>query len=210
MGRDRSLGIFCVEGHWSPRLTVRASVRRLLQILEDVAGFDFIYHHAETVDTLFDILRRWGQKVYSHYSLGYFAFHGKPGNIRVGRRSVTLERLGAGMVGAGRGKILYFGSCSVLRAPKRELHAFCSVTGSPCVIGFTLDVDRIASGALDLILPQGIAVRKDPDVVRHRLEKEFATSPATSGCGSTDRSRLSRGGMPDGLRGRPQPCPRGG
>ncbi len=58
MGRDRPLGIFCVEGDWSPKLTARASVRELLQILEDVAGIDFIFHHVETVDGLFDILRR--------------------------------------------------------------------------------------------------------------------------------------------------------
>jgi len=173
MGRDRPLGIFCVEGDWSPKLTARASVRELLQILEDVAGIDFIFHHVETVDGLFDILRRWGQKQYSHYALGYFAFHGRPGSIVVGRRSVTLEQLGSAMTGSCRDKILYFGSCSVLRAPKRELDAFCSVTGSPCIVGFTRDVDWIASAALDLILLQAITVRKDPDAVRHWLGEEF-------------------------------------
>ncbi len=173
MRRTRPLGIFCVEGDWSPKLTTRASVRELLEMLQDVAGIDFIHHHVETVDGLFDVLRRWGQKQYARYALGYFAFHGKPGSILVGRRSVTLRQLGEALNGRASGKILYFGSCSVLRAPGRELNRFCAVTGSPCIVGFTRDVDWIASAALDLILLQAIAVRKDPDAVRRWLDREF-------------------------------------
>ncbi len=50
--RDRPLGIFCVEGSWSEKLTDRSSVRELLEILEDVAGIEFIHHRVETPDGL--------------------------------------------------------------------------------------------------------------------------------------------------------------
>jgi hypothetical protein len=181
MARERALGIFCVEGDWSPKLTARASVRELLEILHDVAGIDFIHHHVESADGLFDILRRWGQKQYAHYALGYFAFHGEPGSILVGRQSVTLGQLGGALDGRASEKILYFGSCSVLRAPRRELDAFCTLTGSPCIVGFTRNVDWIASAALDLILLQAIAVRKDPEAVRRWLEREFGDFAAHLG-----------------------------
>ncbi len=172
--RDKPLGIFCVEGSWSEKLTDRSSVRELLQILEDVAGIEFIHHHVETPDGLFEVLRRWGQKQYMRYALGYFAFHGRPGSIRVGHHLVTLEELGDVLRGTCAGKILYFGSCSVLEATHDRLDAFCSVTGSPCIVGFTRDVDWIASAALDLILLQAIATRKDPEAVRRELEQQFA------------------------------------
>ncbi len=92
----------------------------------------------------------------------------------MGRHLVTLEKLGEILNGMCSGKILYFGSCSVLRATDERLDAFCSLTGSPCVVGFTRDVDWIASAALDLILLQAIATRKDPDAVRRALEQQFA------------------------------------
>ncbi len=173
MERDRPLGIFCVEGSWSSKLTDRASVRELLQILEDVAGIEYIHHHVDTVEGLFDVLRRWSQKQYTRYGLGYFAFHGQPGSILVGRHLVSLRQLGDVLHGSAAGRILYFGSCSVLRAPEPELDVFCDLTGSPCIVGFTRDVDWIASAALDLILLQAIAIQKDPDAVKRWLEQEF-------------------------------------
>ena len=169
----RPLGIFCVEGDWSPLLTERASVRELLQLLENVAGIPFIHHHIDSPEGLFDLLGQWSQRRYARYSLGYFAFHGQPGHLQVGRSLVSLEELAHALEGALTGKIAYFGSCSVLKVPPEELDAFCSLTGSPCVVGFTRDVDWVASAALDLLLLQAIAVRKDPDEARRWIEEEF-------------------------------------
>lgn len=173
MGRNRPLGIFCVEGDWSSSLTARASVRELLQILENVAGIDYVHHHVDSPEGLFDILRRWSQKRYARYGLGYFAFHGRPGSIQIGRQLVSLDQLGDAMQNALAGKIVYFGSCSVLRAPTPQLDAFCAVTGSPCVVGFTREVDWVASAALDLILLQAIAVKRDADAAKEGLERDF-------------------------------------
>jgi len=170
--RERPLGIFCVEGAWSPKLTSRASVRDLLELLEKVDGIPFIHHPVDTVDGLLDALRRWNQKQYARYSLGYFAFHGEPGRIQIGRRSVSLEELGEALRGSSD-KILYFGSCSVLRVPGHDLDAFCDLSGSPCIIGFTQDVGWLESAALDLILLDAIARRRDPRDVRQWLVEEF-------------------------------------
>lgn len=173
MAADRPLGIFCVEGSWSESLTDRASVRELLQLLEDVAGIDFIHHHVGGAAELFDVLRRWSRKRYARYALGYFAFHGRPGRILVGREEVSLEELGDVLRDRARDRILYFGSCSVLRAPETMLDAFCSATGSPCVVGYTRDVDWVASAAFDLILLQAIALLRDPNAARRSLEEKF-------------------------------------
>ena len=170
--RERPLGIFCVEGAWSTKLTSKASVRDLLELLEKVDGIRFIHHPVDSVEGLFDAVRRWNQKQYARYSLGYFAFHGEPGRIQIGRRTVSLQALGEALRGSS-GKILYFGSCSVLRVPSRELDAFCDLCGSPCIIGFTRDVEWLESAALDLILLDAIARRRDPSGVRQWLVREF-------------------------------------
>lgn len=148
-------------------------MRELLEILEKVDGIPYIHHHADTVEGLLENLHRWGQKQYARYALGYFAFHGEPGRIQLGRRSISLNELGRAMHGSSEGKILYFGSCSVLRTPKRELDRFCDLTGSPCIVGFTRDVDWIASAALDLILLDAIARRRDATGIRQWLVGEF-------------------------------------
>lgn len=70
-------------------------------------------------------------------------------------------------------KILYFGSCSVLRVPGRHRDVFCDLSGSPCIVGFTRDVDWLESAALDLILLDAIARRRDPSGVREWLVREF-------------------------------------
>ncbi len=170
--RERPLGIFCVEGAWSPKLTSKASVRDLLELLQKMDGIPFIHHPVDTVEGLLDALRRWKQKQYARYSLGYLAFHGEPGRIQVGRRSVSLGELGEALRGSSE-KILYFGSCSVLRVPGHDLDAFCDLSGSPCIIGFTQDVDWLESAALDLILLDAIARRRDPGDVRQWLVEEF-------------------------------------
>ena len=166
-------GIFCVEGAWSSKLTDRASVLDMLEILEDVVGIDFIHDRVTTVDALFHELRRWRQKQYAHYSLGYFALHGKAGKILIGRRSVTLKQLGDVLADGCDGKTLYFGSCSVLQAPKREIRAFQKLTKADCVVGFTREVDWLASAALDLILLQALALGSDPAEIEPWLNKEY-------------------------------------
>ncbi len=166
-------GIFCVEGAWSSNLADRASVRDLLDILEDVDGIDFIHTRVNTVEALHDVLRKWHQKQYAHYSLGYFAFHGKPGKILIGRHPVTLKELGMSLQNGCDGKTLYFGSCSVLKVPPGQVYRFIQQTGADCLVGFDRDIDWLASAALDLILLQALALQEDHYDAERWLRREY-------------------------------------
>ena len=173
MAHRRVPGIFCVEGTWSSSLTDRASVREMLEILEDVDGIEYIHTRVSTVDGLMDALRKWRQKQYSRYSLGYFAFHGRPGRILIGRHPVRLKELGATLEDACAGKTLYFGSCSVLQVPERQIAQFRAQTKAECLVGFNRDIDWLASAALDLILLQAMALKRDPEDVERSLRHEY-------------------------------------
>lgn len=173
MAHRRVPGIFCVEGTWSSSLTDRASVREMLEILEDVDGIEYIHTRVSTEEGLLDALRKWRQKQYAHYSLGYFAFHGRPGRILIGRHPVHLKTLGETLKDSCEGKTLYFGSCSVLQVPERQIQAFRTKTGAECLVGFNRDIDWLASAALDLILLQALALKSDPAEVESSLRAEY-------------------------------------
>ena len=174
MSREKIPGIFCVEGDWSSRLTDRASVRDMLELLESVDRIRFIYEHVSTsTEAFFEALQRWRERQYASYSIGYFAFHGKPGKLLLGRKSVTLDKLADVLKGACESKTLYFGSCSVLQVPKEQVAAFRRKTRAKAVVGFTRDVNWLASAALDLILLEALAFNREGEAVEKWLRKEY-------------------------------------
>ena len=85
--------VFCVESDWSRRLDDESSVRPLLETLKAVGQIDFAYRHTPTLDAFNELVSSWRQKQYSRYSIGYFAFHGSPGHIWLGHKSVSFEEL---------------------------------------------------------------------------------------------------------------------
>lgn len=173
---DKVQGVFCVEGDWSSDLTDRASVRDMLEMLESVDGVPFIHEHvSDSEDALMRALRKWRQKQYASYSIGYFAFHGKPGKILLGRHPVPLKSIATELEGACEGRILYFGSCSVLQIPADEIEAFRDTTKADAIIGFDRDVSWLASAALDLILLETLALNPDEAKVEKWLRKEYGT-----------------------------------
>ncbi len=172
MPRKHIPGIFCVEGEWSSRLTDRASVRDMLDLLEAVERIKYIHEHVNTPGGLMAALRQWRQKQYASFSLGYFAFHGRPGKLIIGRRSVPLKDIAEVLRAGCEGKTLYFGSCSVLHVPKREVDQFLRTTKAACVVGFTRDVDWLASAALDLILLEALALH-DHGKIEEWLRREY-------------------------------------
>ena len=168
-----SPGVFCIEGTWSSSLADRATVRDLLDVLENVDGVPYIHSRVTTEEGFYDVVRRWHQKQYSGYSLGYFAFHGRPGKLLIGRHSVSLKELGMVLQGACSGKILYFGSCSVLQVNPGEIDKFLRLTDADCVVGFNKDIDWLASAALDLILLQALALQEDAKEAERWMRHEY-------------------------------------
>ena len=174
MSRERPPGIFCIEGDWSSDLADRASVRDMLDMLETVDGIPFIHEHVgDSVDAFELALKRWKQKKYSQYSILYFAFHGKPDKLLLGRHVMPLERIATILKGTCSKRILYFGSCSVLQIPEEKSVRFREETAAEAVVGFTRDVSWIASAALDLILLEALALNDSEAMVEKWLRKEY-------------------------------------
>ena len=129
-------GIFCVEGSWTSRLTNTQSVKPLLEFLKDSDKVRYVYRPAASRDDFLDVVRKWPQQQYRRYSVGWFASHGGPGCLYVGRRQITLAELGEELRGACAGKLIYFGGCGILNIPSGEIDAFRKETRARCVAGY--------------------------------------------------------------------------
>lgn len=148
----KGLGIFCVEGGWSQRLTATDSVLPLLHYLRGLEAIgSFAHRYVDTTEGLLDAVKRWGQKQYSHLQLGYFGFHGEPGLVRLGRKQVTLDELSDVLAGRCAGRVIYFGSCSVL-GDEEGAERFLRKTKARALAGYRQEVDWFESSAFDLLL----------------------------------------------------------
>jgi hypothetical protein len=165
-------GIFCLEGLWSPRLTDQASVKPLLELLEEHKKVRFLHWRISSISELESTVSKWPQRQYERFSLGYFGFHGVPGRLLVGRRYITLEQMGDVLAGQCTGKTLYFGSCGVLGIKQSEVEQFRRRTKARCVIGFKeQDVDWMVSAAFDLVLFDALTAYQRMDAVERYMKR---------------------------------------
>ncbi|GAB3138937.1 hypothetical protein GCM10027290_07200 [Micromonospora sonneratiae] len=146
-------GVFCVEGQWHRDLNERGSVLPTLELLERLGRIRFICKDAATPDELFYFLNRWLLRRYADYRVGFFAMHGEPSKLCLTDwHSVDLDDVAAQMSGRCEGKLLYFGSCSVLRASDARLQDFLAETGAALICGFSREVDWVESAAFETVL----------------------------------------------------------
>lgn len=144
--------IFCLEGDWNKNLLKQNSVKAALDFLKDNRNIEYIHRHCGTRENLAFYLDEWKLKRYAKYSIGYFAFHGKPGHILIGKDLISLDEL-AEMLGDNcKNKILHFGSCHVLNTDTRLLKRFLRKTNALCVCGFQKEIKFIESSAFDILL----------------------------------------------------------
>jgi hypothetical protein len=146
-------GVFCIEGEWNGLLTDRTSVEPQLMMLENMNYCGGVIHRdVATRDELEYYVGKWLKRQYVRYAVGYFAFHGVRGTIRLGRDDLTLDDL-ADIIGPNaEGRTLYFGSCETLAASDEDLQAFCRKTRARAVVGYTRYVDWLETAAFDFIL----------------------------------------------------------
>ena len=147
----RANGVFCLEGAWERRLDDRTSVLPSLELLERVGHIRYIHRDVGTEEELYHYLEKWAQRGYRSYSVLYFAFHGVSGGVRVGRGVVPLSELAGKLEGTASGRVIHFGSCSVMR-DRRAVDEFQRATGAKAIVGYRKDVDWVESAALDLLL----------------------------------------------------------
>ncbi|WP_428115222.1 DUF6642 family protein [Candidatus Poriferisodalis sp.] len=131
----------------------------MLHALRDIGEIDCIRRNVATVPELEHYVDKWLQKRYAGYQVGYFGFHGGPGSLWLGgKRYVSLEDLEAMTDGRADGRIIHFGSCSVMRAAETRLKAFQENTRARAVIGYRRDVDSDLNwAAFEILLLEALS-----------------------------------------------------
>ncbi|MCO8271807.1 hypothetical protein M1L60_14510 [Actinoplanes sp. TRM 88003] len=146
-------GIFCVEGQWHRSLTDRSSVLPTLELLDRLKMCSFIHKDVATPEELHYFLKRWTERRYTRFKVGYFAMHGEASRLWVTDQSaVELDAVAENLEGGCKGKRLYFASCSVMRASDAVLTNFLEVTGAAMICGFARDVDWMEAASFELVL----------------------------------------------------------
>jgi hypothetical protein len=140
-----------LEGAWHRRLDDKTSVLPTLDMLERLKIAHFVHRDVGTEEELYHYLTKWAQRGYGAYEVLYFAFHGVKGGITVGRGTVTLADLANKLQGKARGRLIYFGSCSVMR-DREAVEQFQLDTGAKAICGYTKDVDWVECAAFDLLV----------------------------------------------------------
>jgi hypothetical protein len=172
MSATRRPGIFCLEGAWGKRLDDRASVLPTLDLLERLELARFVHRDVGTEEELYHYLDKWAQAGYRQYGVLYFAFHGVKGGIQVGRGTVTLDDLAQRLDGKATGRIVYFGSCDVMR-DKAGVDDFKVKTRAKVVCGYTKRVDWVESAAFDTLLLRSLLSNQRIDARVNHLHRDY-------------------------------------
>jgi len=165
--------VFCLEGDWQKDMRDNSSVRAALIFLQQNLNLKYIYKQCGTRENLEYYLSMWKQKKYSAYSICYFAFHGKPESIEVGKELVTLAELGDMLQDSCQDKIIHFGSCQTLNTDRKNIEKFLEHTGALCVCGFESEINFIESSAFDLMLIEMFQQYKDIAMLDKNLRKNY-------------------------------------
>jgi hypothetical protein len=148
-------------------------VEPLLEFLEKSDKVRHVYRRVGSRGDLLDVVSKWPQQQYRRYSVGWFAFHGGPGYLYVGRRRITLAELGEELRGACAGKLIYFGACGILDIPSGEINAFRNETQARCVAGYVEDADWYPVAAFELVLMEALTWYRRADAVHRWLTDQY-------------------------------------
>jgi hypothetical protein len=173
LAQNYNKNVFCLEGDWQKDLRDNSSVRAALIFLQQNLPIKYIYKQCATRENLDYYLSIWKQRKYSSYSIGYFAFHGQPESIQVGKEFVTLAELGDMLHDSCRDKIIHFGSCKTLNTDRKNIEKFLESTGALCVCGFETEINFIESSAFDMMLIEMFQQYKDMAMLDRNIRKNY-------------------------------------
>jgi hypothetical protein len=151
--------IVCLESFWSKDLESKVSVEPILQLAASINDVKFIHMSCNTRGELYHNLNKMKRR--RKYSILYFAFHGRPGEILMDESSVDLESLADFMGRWFSGRIIHFGSCSTIDVEERRIMDFMKATGVAMVIGHKRDVNWMEGSAVDLLIFNWIQYYRD-------------------------------------------------
>ena len=154
--KNKTKGVFCLEGDWDGNLKSRKSIQPVLQLLEQ-AGYPSIPSIRRDIGTIPELehyLKKWCLKRYQNYPILFLAFHGSPGTLYMGDSStyVDLDWLEERLAGACQGRIIHLGSCQTMNVHGSRLNKFLTTTGAVAVCGYKIDVYWMYSAAFEIML----------------------------------------------------------
>lgn len=157
-------GIYCIEtSHWRDGETQQPSVDKLLGLIEDTQGIPYIHRDFSTKEELEFLLTEATQKKFSSFPVIYVASHGEERNLwvrqKVGKTlpasRIGLDELREMLKGRGKGKILFFSACGLMKGNASHLKKFLKETGIKALVGYQRNVSWIESAQLELgLLPE--------------------------------------------------------
>ncbi|MBE9404275.1 hypothetical protein M4D54_01935 [Brachybacterium sp. p3-SID1565] len=171
--REDLPGIFCLEGEWDSDLTRRLSVRPVLELLEQLEVAQWIHRDVVTRPEFEYYLEKWTSDEYADFPVLWLAMHGKKAEISLSgdeNGGLTLDELEDVLAGACSGKVIYFASCSTLKADEKRLQKFANRTRARAVIGYRKDVRWSDAAAFEVILLQELITKVKSSGIFRRLE----------------------------------------
>lgn len=172
-------GIFCLEGEWNRDLRNRGSVLPTLENLERLGYATFVHRDVATREEL----RYYCQKLvntearYRRFHVLYLAMHGAKNCLYLNDESkeepIDLAEL-ANLIGsAAQGRAVYLGSCSTLKAPRKQLDDFLAATGARLLCGYGKDVDWLEAASFEALLLQQLANDGHRDAAERYLSRAY-------------------------------------
>ncbi len=152
-------GVLCLEGDWEEGLIRRRSLVPVLQLVKSQWGIPYIHRTASTRDEFRLVIEQWLKAKYANYPILYLGFHGSPGALHIGQEEISICDL-AEFADRGRNRIVHFGACKTLSAPRKELIRFLKMTRFVGICGFRTDIDWLHSSALEIIILDELSKRK--------------------------------------------------
>lgn len=159
-------GILCLEGDWEEGLVRRRSLVPVLDLVKSQWNIPYIHRTASTRDEFRAVIKEWLKAKYNSFPILYLGFHGYPGAIDIGNEAVPITDL-VEFSGKGRGRLIHFGACETLSAPRRQLNQFLQMTQFVSICGFRSEVDWLHSCALEIVILDQLSRRKiSPEGIR--------------------------------------------
>ena len=116
-------------------------------------------------------VEQWKRSKYRYFETIYFASHGRPGRLTLGKESIELLEIAELLKGACRGKTLMFGGCCTLDVPKGDIGRLLSATGARAVVGYVRSPDWVESTVMDLLFLENLRHSESPEKASAWLKK---------------------------------------
>lgn len=117
---------------------------------------------------------------YKQFNVLYLAMHGDKNCIYLSSESeeqqIDLVELAELLGTAARGRAVYLGSCSTLKAPRRELDNFLGATGAKLVCGYGRPVSWLEASSFEALLLERLVNGSRRDAAERYLNNGYLRS----------------------------------